>query len=159
MFVYKEDPKTGRSESVRLGHGCVIERISAQGHENVTARHQSTLEITTDDFLTPAGDCILGISADRAPETFDSGFIDACQDQTARITLTLAAGDVETTVTGHGDPELSFESDRSLVCRTSEYVDERTVMCGANAAACDIDRELIDALEAGADLKATLEVG
>ncbi len=29
--------------------------IHARGHENVTAQHASTFEVTSDDFLTPAG--------------------------------------------------------------------------------------------------------
>jgi hypothetical protein len=136
----------------------MIERITAQGHENVTARHESTLEITTDEYLTPTGDCILGICADRAPDSFDPDFIDACQDRTASITLTLGVDNVETTVSGHGHPDLSFQSDRSLVCRTSDYVDKRTVMCRADAAAADLDREIVEKLTSGPALTATLEV-
>jgi len=132
--------------------------VRAVGHEHVTARHASTFELTTDDYLTPAGDCILGIESDRAPADFDQAFVEACRDASATITATLRAGGHETTVTGRGHADLTFEDDRSLVGRTSEYVDDRTVLVGADAAAGDLDRGLVHALADGAGLTLTLAV-
>ncbi len=132
--------------------------VRAEGHEHVTAEHASTLEVTSDDFLTPAGDCILGIEADTVPADFDDAFVAACQDADATITATIEAGGHTVTVEGSGHPDLSFESDRSHVLRTSDYVDERTVMVGADAAAGDVDRDLVAALAEGADLTLTLAV-
>ena len=134
------------------------ERVRARGHENVTARHASTLELTRDDYLTPAGDCILGIKADRAPADFDPAFVEACRDSEATITLTLDAGDRTETVTGRGHPELECTNDRSLVCRTSDYVDDRTVMVGADKAAADLDRTFADALADGDEITAVFRV-
>ena len=134
------------------------ETIRASGHDNVTAAHASTFEVTTDDFLTPAGDCILGVEADRAPADFDPAFVEACQDADATITATFEVGGHAATVTGRGHPDLSFESDRSAVGRTSDYVDERTIMVDAEFAAEGFDRDLVDALADGADLTVTLTV-
>jgi len=134
------------------------EVIHARGHEHVSAAHASTFEVTTDDFLTPAGDCILGIEADRAPADFDPEFVAACRDADATITATLAADGHRETVTGRGDPDLTFESDRSAVGRTSDYVDDRTVLVGAEFAAEGFDRDLVAALAGGADLTVTLSV-
>jgi len=132
--------------------------VDAHGHEHVTAQHASTLELTSDDFLTPAGDCILGIEADRTPADFDPDFVAACRDADATITATFEAGDHTETVRGRGHPDLEFTNDRSLVCRTSEYVDDRTVMVAADAAAADLDRDLVAALAEGADLRAVFRV-
>ncbi|MDT3436207.1 DUF371 domain-containing protein [Haloarcula sp. 1CSR25-25] len=134
------------------------EVVHAQGHENVTGEHASTLELTSDDFLTPAGDCILAIEADRVPADFDDEFVTACQDAGARMTATIEVGDHTATVTGTGHPDLTFDSDRSHVLRTSDYVDGRTVMVNADAAAGDVDRDLIDALADGSDATLTLSV-
>ncbi|HIP75502.1 MAG TPA: DUF371 domain-containing protein, partial [Thermococcus paralvinellae] len=41
------------------------EIIHCYGHENIKATHKSTLEITKEDFLTPRGDCIICIKADK----------------------------------------------------------------------------------------------
>jgi hypothetical protein len=139
-----------------------VERIRARGHENVSGEHGSTVEVTTDDWLTPAGDCIVGVEADSTPADFDDAFVDACQSSEATITAEFAVdageGTLTDTITGRGDPELTFEGDRSLVGRTGEYVDERTVFVGADGAAADLDRELIDALADGAALTLTLTV-
>jgi hypothetical protein len=134
------------------------EVITARGHEHVTGTHASTWELTSDDWLTPAGDCILGVEADRVPAEFDPAFVEACQDAAATVTATLEADGHSVTVTGRGAPGLTFEDERSLVVRTSDYADDRTVMVGADAAAADLDRKLVAALAEGADVTLRLRV-
>lgn len=134
------------------------ETVRATGHENVTAEHASTLEVTSDDFLTPAGDCIVGIEADRTPADFGDSFVRACQDETATITITLETDGHEAVVEAQGHPDLTFDGDRSFVVRTSDYVDDRTVAIDADAAAADLDRDLVAALADGASLRMTLSV-
>ncbi|WP_158853506.1 DUF371 domain-containing protein [Halorhabdus sp. CUG00001] len=134
------------------------EIVHAHGHEHVTATHQSTLEFTSDDYLTPAGDCILGIEADRVPTDFDPEFVAACRDPEATITATIETDEYRHVIEGSGHPDLHFENERSMVIRTSDYVDDRTVMVGADGAATDVDRDLIDALSEGASVTLTLSV-
>ncbi|ELZ09740.1 hypothetical protein C478_16212 [Natrinema thermotolerans DSM 11552] len=134
------------------------EVIHARGHENVTAEHASTFEVTTDDYLTPAGDCILAIEADRAPADFDPDFVTACQDSNATITVTLEAGGHTASVTGRGDPDLEFTNERSAVGRTSDYVDDRTIVNSAEFAAEGFDRDLVAALSDGAEATVTITV-
>jgi len=149
------------TDSVRriwIGVSPVKETIRARGHRHVSAEHTSTFEVTTDDYLTPAGDCILAIEADRAPADFDPSFVSACTGSGIGMTATIRAGDHEQVVTGVGAPNLTFESDRSAVVRTSDYVDDRTVMVGADAGATDLDRDLVSALAGGAGLELELRV-
>ncbi|WP_455449577.1 DUF371 domain-containing protein [Natrinema thermotolerans] len=134
------------------------EVIHARGHENVTAEHASTFEVTTDDYLTPAGDCILAIEADRAPADFDPEFVTACQDSNATITVTLEADGHTESVTGRGDPALEFTNERSAVGRTSDYVDDRTIVNSAEFAAEGFDRDLVAALADGAEATVTITV-
>jgi len=134
------------------------EVVRAHGHEHVSAEHASTFEVTSDGYLTPAGDCILAVGADRTPADFDPAFVSACRSADARVVATVEAGGYTERVGGRGHPDLTFESGRSLVCRTSNYVDERTVMVGADAAAAHLDRDLVAALSGGADLTLTLAV-
>lgn len=134
------------------------ETVRAIGHENVTGTHESTLELTSDDWLTKAGDCIIAVESDRAPSDFDREYVSACRDGDATITVHISAAGLEQTITGRGHPDLTFENDRSMVLRTSDYVDDRTVMIEANTAACGLDRDLIGAIAEGADLTATLRV-
>lgn len=134
------------------------ERIRARGHEAVSATHASTFEVTTDDWLTPAGDCILAIDADRAPADFSPAFVSACRTADATITASLDVADYGDTITGRGHPDLTFDDRRSAVGRTSEYVDDRTIMVDADTAAADLDRELVTALADGAELSMVLTV-
>ena len=134
------------------------ETIHARGHEHVQSAHASTFEVTSDDWLTPAGDCILAIEADRTPADFADAFVEAAQSHDAQITATLSTDDHSHTITGRGHPDLTFAGDRSAVGRTSDYVDDRTIMVGADAAAADVDRDLVDALAGGAELTLELRV-
>ena len=134
------------------------EVIHARGHDNVRAEHASTFEVTTDDWLTPAGDCILAVEADRAPADFDPAFVEACRDADAQITARIEVDGHEQVVAGRGHPDLTFESDRSAVGRTSDYVDDRTVMVDADHAAAGFDRTIVDALRAGVELVFILSV-
>ncbi|MFB6184833.1 MAG: DUF371 domain-containing protein [Haloarculaceae archaeon] len=134
------------------------EVVHARGHEHVRATHASTLEVTSDDYLTPTGDCILAVEADRVPADFDDDFVAACRDREATVTATVEAGGHAARVVGSGHPELTFANERSHVCRTSEYVDDRTVMVDADAAAADLDRDLVAALADGAAATLTLTV-
>ena len=136
----------------------VEETIHARGHPNVSAEHTSTFEVTTDDYLTPAGDCILGIEADCSPADFDPAFVSACRRSGVEMAATIRASGYEQVVTGRGDPDLTFESDRSAVVRTSDYVDDRTVMVGAGASAADLDRDLVSALASGERVELELRV-
>ncbi|WP_281195718.1 DUF371 domain-containing protein [Halorubrum sp. F4] len=147
-------------------NGSHVEVVRARGHENVTAEHASTFEFTTDDWLTPAGDCILGVDADRTPRDFSPEFREACQDPNATITATITAssqgddgGTHTETVVGRGDPGLALVDDRSMVARTSGYTDdERTVLVDADAAAADLDRDLVATLADGGEVELRLEV-
>ena len=134
------------------------EHVHARGHENVSGTHGSTLEVTSDDWLTPAGDCILAVEADTTPADFDDDFVATCRSPAATITATLRASGHEQVVEGRGHPELTLDGDRSMVARTSTYVDDRTVMVDADAAAADLDRELVAALADGADLEVVFRV-
>ncbi|WP_280585999.1 DUF371 domain-containing protein [Halorubrum sp. Boch-26] len=148
-----------------------VEVVRATGHEHVTAEHASTVELTTDDWLTPAGDCIVGVEADRGPRDFSAEFRETCRDADATITATFAVGEPNDDavgvddpahvdeIVGRGDPDLALLDDRSMVGRTSDYTeDERTIFVDGDGAAADLDRDLVDALADGAPMALRLEV-
>ncbi|MUW14444.1 DUF371 domain-containing protein [Halorubrum sp. CBA1125] len=157
------DDATRAGDARRGDADRLVEVVRAAGHEHVTAEHPSTFEFTTDDWLTPAGDCIVGIEADRTPRDFSSEFREACRDADATIEATLsvdaADGTLTETITGRGDPDLTLLDDRSMVGRTSDYTDdERTILVDADGAAADLDRDLVAALADGAPVTLRLAV-
>ncbi|MEY7848202.1 DUF371 domain-containing protein [Natrarchaeobius sp. A-rgal3] len=153
-----EDENPSRPAASNGDSSGLEEVIHARGHENVSAEHASTFEVTTDDYLTPAGDCILAIEADRAPADFDPAFVEACRDADATITVTIEADGHRESIEGRGDPDLELTSERSAVGRTSEYVDDRTILNGAEFAAEGVDRDLVEALTEGAETTVTIAV-
>ncbi|WP_144799059.1 DUF371 domain-containing protein [Halorubrum depositum] len=149
----------------------LVEVVRATGHEHVTAEHASTFELTSDDWLTPAGDCIVGVEADRTPRDFSAAFREACRDADAAIAATIAVGEPDAEavdladptyvdrIVGRGDPGLALLDDRSMVGRTSDYTDdERTILVDGDGAAADLDRDLVAALAEGAPVALRLEV-
>ncbi len=129
--------------------------INARGHPNVLARHRATIELTTEDFLTRAGDCIIGVCADKTLAEFPKalkGHIRAGK----RVKITLECGGFKDVVTGEGDPRLTLSDKKSMVIRKSDYACGRTLCVRADKAAIDLDRRLIAALKEGKPLKAAV---
>ncbi len=124
----------------------LMETIHCRGHKNVRATHRSTLEITTEDFLTPRGDCIICVSADKALKDLSEEFKEALR-KGAKLRVVIRAGDVEDEVIAHGSPELRLESSVSMVIRKSDYIDGRTLAIRANKSARDLKRELVELLK------------
>ncbi len=130
--------------------GCVAyEYVSARGHPNVRATHRSTFEVTREDNLSPRGDCIVGVSADKSPSMLSDGFRSiAGRDDSIIVAVLCGPGGCDAVV-GRGSRRLSFTSSVRMVFRRSMYVDGSTVMVGADKAAVDLDRRLIRSLRSG----------
>ncbi len=132
--------------------------FEAWGHENVTALHRSTLEITTDDYLTPRGDCIIGIRAPVAAAGLPEWFKRAARSRSSVIVMVLCAGGVCDSLVGRGDPGLEYTSPNRLVARRSTYVGGDTLMVEASKAARDLRRDLVEELRKGGRLDVYITV-
>ena len=139
-------------------HVEYIEKIVSYGHENITATHTSTLEITTDSHLTLSGDCIVGTSASHPPSKFSTNFIQACQKPGAIIKADFQSGKHKQSIIGHGHPDLTFSSNNSAVIRTSNYIDDRTIIIHSDTPANNLNRKIVSALKNKEELHLTLTV-
>ena len=119
----------------------MIEQLSAKGHPNVSSLHKTTFEITKEDYLTPQGDCIIAIMADRGLPDLSDGFKEMLRKPESRLRI-----------------ELLLDHPTDLVVRKSTYTCSRTLGICADKAAIDLDRQLIKKLSEGFELKATLTV-
>ncbi|AEH24090.1 DUF371 domain-containing protein [Pyrococcus yayanosii] len=124
----------------------VREVIRCRGHPNVRATHRSTFEITKEDFLTPRGDCIICVSADKALKDLSEDFKRALRAG-KRVRIIIRVDELEEEVVAWGHPGLSLESDVSIVVRKSDYLDGRTLAIRANKAAKDLKRDLVEKLK------------
>ena len=123
------------------------EKFEAWGHSNIVANHKSTLEITKEVDLSIRGDCIIAVCASRSLFDFSPQFKKLAQSDKARIILKLITDDYTEEIKGWGSPQLSFESQVSMVCRKSTYIDYRTLMIKADKTAANLSRELIKKIQ------------
>jgi len=126
-----------------------IEHIIAKGHANIKATHPSTFEVTKENWLTPQGDCIIGISASKSPKQFSKEFKNIAKREDAVILAILLSNGAFDYIIGKGSEKLTFKDNTRMVFRKSSYISNNTVMIKANKAARDISRKLIDKLKKG----------
>jgi hypothetical protein len=125
----------------------MIERIIAYGHENVTSRHRTTLEVTKDEEISKKGDCIIGVKADKGIADLSEEFKVTARDGSALIELTISANGVEEKITGRGHPELTFTHPTDMVARKSEFICDRTIMIKADKSSKELKRDLVERLK------------
>ncbi len=131
-----------------------IEVVNAEGHENITARHKTTFEITKDPYLTPRGDCIIGVKADKALSDFNPDFKKLVKNRFSVVIIFLKVNENTEIIVGHGNEGLMYTDDRRIIIRKSMYIDPATAVVKASKAAIDLDRHLINDLRKGAKLTA-----
>lgn len=122
----------------------MIYKFHAYGHQNILATHKTTLEFTKDSELTLNGDCIVGVKAD-----FDLNkirkFIKKIKNRKITITIEAINKKVHEKITAEVNP--SFNSNKELVIRKTDFLSERTFAMKANKAAFEMKRELVNALK------------
>lgn len=125
----------------------LVERIVAYGHENVTSRHMTTIEITKEEELTKRGDCIIGVGADKGICDLSADFKDLARRSNSVIKAVFKVGDIEEVVVGSGHPDLSFTHRTDFVIRKSDFICSRTLMIGADRASVDLGYDLVKCLK------------
>jgi hypothetical protein len=117
---------------------------SASGHPSIRATHAKTLELIREDEITERATCVVGVAA-----SLDEEAIGALR---GRVELTIAAGGESATVRGRVNP--AFWPGDPLVVRRAGAVTRDAVVIGADAAASDLDRALVERLAvAGAEVE------
>jgi hypothetical protein len=122
-------------------------RFQARGHENVIAKHRTTVEITTEAHLTREGTCIIGVQSDRALSEIPPEIKTLVRSEKTEIILRLKAANLTEIITGKGHPGLTYSDKVSMVARKSSFVCERTLMVSADKAASDLNRSFVDTLK------------
>ena len=125
----------------------IVERLVAWGHPYVRATHRTTLEFTKEEHLTPKGDCIVAVRAERGPLELNPEFREAIRTEDSRVVLELEVGGFREVVSGFGSPRLTLSHPTDFVLRKSRYTCPRTLMTRADKAAHDIPRPLIKLLQ------------
>jgi len=122
-------------------------RFKAYGHENVIGEHKTTVEITTEDYLTKQGTCIIGVQANQKLSDLSTEIRELATLETTKIVLVMEIADIIEQVTGTGGQNLTYSDSVSMVARTSSYQCERTLMINADKAASNLSREFVRLLK------------
>lgn len=123
--------------------------FKAYGHSNVTSKHKTTFEITTDSEIGISADCIIGVSSEKSMLDFSKEFKDKIRSKDAHIRVFLETKNAKDEIRGWGHPNLILSNKTDLVCRKSNYICDRTLMIKSDKAACDLNKNLIKDLSEG----------
>ena len=122
-------------------------QFKAYGHENVIGEHKTTIELTSEDFLTKKGTCIVGVDSDISLNQMDSKIKRLASMSSTKIVLRMSINGLTEEVIGTGSPGLTYTDSTSMVARTSTFECGRTLMVNADKAASDLSRDFVDRLK------------
>tara|TARA_Y100000310_G_scaffold111103_1_gene109502 strand:+ start:10535 stop:11008 length:474 start_codon:yes stop_codon:yes gene_type:complete len=139
--------------------------FNCYGHENIVAKHKTTLEFTKDSELSLKGDCIVGVNADFSLEEIKR-FIKTIGNK--KITIIIETIDEEYNEKNiknnynknkinnnsnkivekiNAEINPNFNSNKEMVIRKTDFISERTFAINADKAAFELDRSLIEFLK------------
>lgn len=136
----------------------ITETIHCRGHENVRSLHKSTFEITKETELSPNGDCIIAVGADKGAADLAPAFRHALATPGVVLTTTLSAGGVAAVIRSGGAVGITLTHATDLVWRRSTFVCPRTISVYSDHTAAQLPRELIELLQKGVPMTVTLRV-
>jgi uncharacterized protein len=136
----------------------VVERFSAYGHPDVTATHQSTFEITAEEHLSSAGNCILAVRSEKGAADLSPEFGDLLRTPGSRLITCLCCGGINVRINSFGSPDLNLKHQTDLVWRRSSFICGRTIGLYSDRTAATIPRDMISLLMEGEQLEVILTV-
>lgn len=114
------------------------------GNKNITSKHKNTLEFTKDSKVSLKGDCIVGVKADFSLKKLKKYIKSVKNNKKIIIVIETMNNNIGERINAQINP--SFNSDKEMVIRKSDFISDRTFAIKADKAAVDLNRELIDTL-------------
>lgn len=122
----------------------------AWGHPNIKATQKNTIEFTKEDYVSPEGDCIVGVNAD-----FDAEKLKEFVKKHKHVKITIKTGGLQEVILAKTNS--FFDDDKELVIRLGEYASPRTFAVRADKAAKHLSRDLVKALQTGSPIEVEVE--
>jgi uncharacterized protein len=129
------------------GKALTREVVEFRGHPMVRSSHPTTIEITTEEYLTENGDCIIGVGAHKGCAGLSSAVKERLRIEGSRVTLKVAVDGLSFVIRAQGDPRLTLTDPHEMVVRKSDYVSGRTLAVRADASSRDVPREIVRLLK------------
>lgn len=118
-----------------------------RGHPMVRSTHPTTIEVTTEEYLTESGDCIIGVGASKGCAQLDSRVREGLRREGALVKIAVVVGNLSFEARALGDPRLELSHPHDIVIRKSGFVSDRTLAVHADGASRDIPREMVHILK------------
>ncbi len=125
----------------------VQDQVTFYGHPNIRSLHAKTIEITKDEHLTPRGDCIIGVKANKACADLDQSLKHRLRSNTSVVKIEIIVGDESFLISARGDQRLSMLNAHDIVIRKTNFVCPRTMSVLCDKASSDMPRKLVKMLQ------------
>ena len=125
----------------------VQDEVTFYGHPNIRSLHAKTIEITKDEHLTPSGDCIVGVRANKACADLDESFKRRLKSNSSIVRIEIMVGDESFLISGMGHERLSLLNSRDIVIRKTNFVCPRTLSILCNKASSELPRRFVNMLQ------------
>ena len=125
----------------------IQDEVMFYGHPNIRSLHAKTIEITKDEHLTPRGDCIVGVKANKACSDLDESFKHRLKSNSSIVRMEIMVRDESFLILGMGDERLSMLNVHDIVIRKTSFVCPRTMSVLCDKASSDLPRKLINMLQ------------
>lgn len=125
----------------------VQDEVTFYGHPNVRSLHSKSIEITKDGYLTPKGDCIIGIKANKACTDLEESIRRGLKSSSAIVKIEVIVGDKSFIIKGRGDERLTMLNPQDIVIRRTNFICPRTMSVLCDKASSDMPRKLVRLLQ------------
>ena len=125
----------------------VQDEVTFYGHPNVRSLHSKSIELTKEGYLTPKGDCIIGIKANKACTDLEESIRRGLKSNSAIVKMEVIVEDESFIIKGRGDDRLSMLNPHDIVIRRTNFVCPRTMSVLCDKASSDMPRELVRLLQ------------
>ncbi|HEX5186579.1 MAG TPA: DUF371 domain-containing protein [Nitrososphaeraceae archaeon] len=135
----------------------ICDEVEFYGHRNVLSTHPRTIEITKDDYLTPEGNCIIGIRANKACNSLNPKLQKMLIRDNIPIKFQIIVEDEVFSINGYGNSKFTLKNSHDIVIRTSGYICSRTASILCDKASIHIPRTIVSKLQ-NPNTKGTLKI-
>lgn len=125
----------------------VQDEVTFYGHPNVRSLHSKSIELTKEGYLTPKGDCIIGIKANKACTDLEESIRQGLKSSSAIVKIEVIVDDESFIIKGRGDERLTMLNPHDIVIRRTNFVCPRTMSVLCDKASSDMPRELVRLLQ------------
>jgi hypothetical protein len=123
------------------------EEISFYGHPNITALHGMTIEITKDKNLTPRGDCIIGVNANKACYDLPDALKSRLKHENSVVKMSIMVNSKRYDFAAYGSPSLILTHKHDIVIRRSHFVCPRTLAIRCDKASNNVPKDIVRMLK------------